>query len=119
MPEDGSTEGVIQALARAIKLTPPPTAVITTRARQVATTFSWLGTKGVHVPTHFSLVSLAHEPFLDHLVPEVSGYRVNPEAVSKLVIRRIEALVAGIPNSGGHTWITPEVIKGASIATAH
>lgn len=115
MPEDGSTEGVIQALVRALKLTPPPTAVITTRARQVATTLTWLGSRGIHVPTHFSLVSLAHEPFLDHLVPEVSGYRVNPEAVSKQVIRRIEALVAGVPNSAGPTWITPEVIKGASL----
>ena len=118
MPEDGSTQGVILALSRALKQASPPTAVITTRARQVATILTWLGSKGVHVPTHVSLLALAHEPFLDHLVPEISGYRVNPEAVSKQVIRRIEALLTSAPNSGGHTWITPEVVKGASLAAA-
>ncbi|MEI7908215.1 MAG: substrate-binding domain-containing protein [Verrucomicrobiota bacterium] len=116
MPENGSTDGVIQALSRALKLTQPPTAVITTRPRQVATALTWLASKGIHVPAQVSLVTLAHDPFLDNLVPEISGYRVDPEAVSKQVIRRIEALVTGNPSSGKHAWITPEVAKGASLA---
>ena len=116
IPENGSVPGVIQALARALKQTPPPTALIATRPRQVATVMTWLASKSIRVPNHISLVSLAHEPFLDHLVPAVSGYRVNPEAVSKQVIRRIEALVAGNPGRGGHSWITPEIVKGESLA---
>ena len=58
---------------------------------------------------------LAWEPFLDHLVPEITGYRVDPEAVAKLVVRRLERLVAGDPNPVGNAWITPEVVRGASV----
>ena len=116
--ENSTAQGVITALARALKQTSPPTALIATRPRQVATAMTWLASKGIRVPTHISLVSLAHEPFLDHLVPAISGYRVDPEAVSKQVIRRIEALVAGNPGRGGHSWITPQIIKGESIAAA-
>jgi len=95
----------------------PPTALITTRARQVATAMTWLPSQGIKLPTKFSLVSLAYEPFLDHLIPEVSCYRVDPESVSKQVIRRIEMLLTGSANPGGNSWITPEVVKGASAAT--
>jgi hypothetical protein len=49
-------------------------------------------------------------------VPEISSYRSYPEAVAKLVVRRIERLVAGDPHPGGNTWIAAEVIKGASVA---
>lgn len=114
--ENGTVEGVIMALSRALKLKAPPTAVIATRPRQAATAMTWLASQGIGVPSRISVISLAHEPFLDHLVPAISGYRVDPETVSKQVIRRIEALVAGSPNRGGHSWVTPEVVKGASIA---
>ena len=119
IPENGAVEGVITALSRALKLKFPPTAVIATRPRQAATAMTWLASQGIGVPRNISLVSLAYEPFLDHLVPAISGYRVDPETVSKQVIRRIEALVAGNPNRSGHSWITPDIIKGASIAAAH
>jgi hypothetical protein len=52
---------------------------------------------------------------MDHLVPELSGYRVNPETVSKLVIRRVKMLISGNQGRGKNSWITPEVVKGASI----
>jgi hypothetical protein len=31
------------------------------------------------------------------------------------VVRRLERLVQGNPNPGGNTWITPEVVRGASV----
>ena len=115
LSEDGTVDGVVRALSRALNLKNPPTAVIAIRPRQVATSMTWLATQEIRVPTGFSLISLAYEPFLDHLTPAVSGYRVDPEAVSKQVIRRIESLLAGQSNPGGNSWITPEVVKGASI----
>ncbi len=118
MPENRTVEGLIQTFSRALKLKEPPTAVIATRARQAATAMTWLSSQGIRVPSQISLVSLAHEPFMDYLVPAVSCYKVDPEGVSKQVIRRIESLLEGSPNRGGHSWITPEVVKGASIAEA-
>lgn len=116
MPEDGTANGVCKALARALQLQTPPTAIIAPRPRQVATALTWLGTQGLRVPADFGIISLAHDPFMDYLVPELSGYRVDPETVSKLVIRRVKMLISGIPGRGSNSWITPEVVKGASIS---
>lgn len=116
MIENGSSLGVARTLGRALNLKFPPTAIITTRPRQAATALTWLASQGLRVPRDLSLVTLAWEPFLDHLLPEISGYRVDPEAVAKLVVRRLERLAAGDSNPGGNAWITPEVVRGASVA---
>ena len=118
MVEDGSTAGVIRILGRVLRLQPGPTAIIATRARQAATALTWLASQGVKVPENLSLVTLAWEPFLDHLVPEISGYRIDPEAVAKLVVRRLERLATGDSNPGGNAWISPVTVKGASMAAA-
>jgi LacI family transcriptional regulator len=117
MPENGTVEGVCRAMTRALQTKNPPTAIIAPRTRQVATALTWLGTQGIRVPADFGIISLGYEPFMDHLVPELSGYRVDPETVSKLVIRRVKMLISGIPGRGSNSWITPEVVKGASIGT--
>jgi hypothetical protein len=114
--ENGSTAGVGRVLARALHFKSPPTALIATRPRQAATALTWMASQGLLVPRDLSLVTLAWEPFLDHLVPEISGYRTDPESVAKLVVRRLERLAAGDPHPGGNAWITPETVKGESIA---
>jgi len=116
MDENGTPEAVGRVLARALKLKQPPTAIIATRLRQAATALTWLGSRGIRVPQHLSLVSLFWEPYLDYLVPEISGYRVDPEAVAKLVVRRLERIAAGERNPGGSAWITPEWVRGTSVA---
>jgi DNA-binding LacI/PurR family transcriptional regulator len=113
--EDGTPLGIGRLLARALNYEDPPTAIITTRARQAASALTWLASQGVRVPQHISLITLAWEPFLDHLVPEISGYRTDAEAAAKLVVRRTERIAAGDPNPGGNLWITQEIVKGASI----
>lgn len=114
--ENGTVDGIARGLARALQLRNPPTALIATRPRQAATALTWLGSRGIRVPAEISLISLAREPFLEHLVPEVSGYDVDPDAVAKQVMRRLTSLIAGNPHPGGNSWITPEVVKGASVA---
>lgn len=115
MVEDGTTAGVCRVLSRALHLKHPPTALIATRPRQAATALSWLASQGVSVPGQLSLISLAWEPFLDHLVPEITGYRVDADHLAKLVVRKLERLVQGDPGPGGNPWITPELVKGASV----
>jgi DNA-binding LacI/PurR family transcriptional regulator len=118
MPENGTVEGVCRALSRALNLKDPPTAIITPRPRQAATTLTWLGSQGIRVPQDFGLISLAHDPFLDNLVPELSGYRVDHEVVSKQVIRRLKLIISSTPGRASNSWITPEMIKGASLGPA-
>lgn len=118
IPENGTSEGIALMLSRVLSLREPPTALITTRARQFATTLTWLASRGIRVPQQISLISLAHEPFLDHLLPTVSGYKTDPEAVSKQVLRRIESILLGSSNRRTSSWLTPETVKGASITEA-
>lgn len=113
--ENGTPDGVCAAIARAINRFNPPTAIITPRARQAATAITWLGSQGFRIPNDFAIISLAHEPFMDSLVPEISGYRVNHETVSKLVIRRVKSLLAGPSSRPLNAWITPDVIQGKTL----
>ncbi|WP_265594842.1 substrate-binding domain-containing protein [Haloferula sp. BvORR071] len=114
--ENGTAIGIGRVLARALQTKSPPSAIIATRPRQAATALTWLASQGIRVPQHLSLITLAWEPFLDYLIPEITGYRADPAAVAKLVMRRLERITAGDRNPGGNSWIEPTMVKGASVA---
>lgn len=114
--ENGQVAGIDRVFRRALSLQDPPTAFIATRARQVATLLGCAARAGLRVPEDISLISLANEPFLEYLVPEIALYRSDPAVVAKQVVRRLEQLVAGNINPGGNPWLVPEVVKGGSLA---
>ncbi len=122
IPEDGTTEGLARALSRALRrpapltapLPAPLTALLATRPRQIATALTWLGSQGAVVPRDVSLVSLAHEPFLDHLMPRITHYRAAPERIARRVSRLLETIVAG-QKPGGSPWVMPELVPGESV----
>lgn len=116
--ENGTRAGVAKVMARVLQFKQTPTAVIATRPRQAATALSWLASQGIRVPRDLSLITLAWEPFLDHLVPEITGYRVDCGAVARLVVRRLERLASGDLHPGANAWITPEPVKGESVGPA-
>lgn len=116
LSENGTPAGIERIFTRAMRLTPRPTALVATRSRQVATLFGCAARAGMRVPEDVSLVSLAREPFLEYLLPEVTGYRSDPALVAKQVVRRIEQLTAGNLNPSGNPWIVPDLVKGGSVA---
>jgi len=115
LPEDGSATGIARVLAPALRAFDAPTALVASRPRQAASALTWLATQGLRVPAEISLISLAHEPFLDHLVPAISGYHTAPDRVARLVSRKLESLLAGQTHPGGSPWITPDFVRGESI----
>lgn len=116
LAENGTATGIEKIFTRAMRMTSRPTALITTRSRQMATLFGCAARAGMRVPDDLSLVSLAREPFIEYLLPEVTGYQTDPAVVAKQVIRRIEQLTAGNSNPGGNPWIVPDMVKGGSVA---
>lgn len=116
MVENGTVEGVVRALGRALQLKDPPTAIIATRPRQAATALTWLAARGIQVPARMSLITLAREPFLEHLVPAMTGYHIDPAAVAKLVVRRLQRIVEGGGGGVVTSWISPDWDKGASVS---
>lgn len=116
LAENGTVGGIERMFSLAMGLKRRPTAMIATRARQVATVLGCAARAGMRVPADLSLVSLAREPFLEFLVPEVTGYRSDPAVVAKQVVRRLEQIVAGNVAPGGNPWLVPEVVKGGSVS---
>ena len=113
--EDGTVQGLIRALTRCLVTGAPPTALIATRPRQAVTALTWLACRGFKVPEHLSLITLSREPYLEYLVPHISGYRVDPAVVARLVIRRLERLVSGGYATGGSPWLVSTEVMGDSI----
>lgn len=114
--EDGSVDGLIRQLSRALLGPSAPTALIATRPRQAATAMTWLASQGLKVPEQMSILTLSREPYLEHLVPRISGYRIDPAAVARLVIRRLERLARSGTYSDSNPWLIPAEIKGESLA---
>jgi DNA-binding LacI/PurR family transcriptional regulator len=114
--EDGSVDGLIHSLQKSLGSGPAPTAIIATRPRQAATALSWLVGRGVRVPAHVSLITLADELFLDYLVPRITSYRIDPESTARIVVRRLESLATGGRGGGTNPWLDPSFEKGASTA---
>ena len=113
--EDGSVDGLIRSLTRSLTSGRPPTALIATRPRQAATALTWLASRGFKVPEHLSLITLLREPYLEYLVPRIAGYLVDPAAVARLVIRRLERLISGGQSMEGSPWLVPTEVRGNSI----
>ncbi len=114
--EDGTNDGLVGAVAPCIARPDPPTAFVTLRPRQTITLLTWLGSKGFRVPRDFSLISLATEPMLAHIVPTVTTYHIDPSVFAKRVARHLELLVEGRIGSQGSLLLMPDLVPGGSIA---
>lgn len=113
--ENGSTSGLLQSVQTAVAKSPSPTAFIALRPRQVVSLITWLGSCGHPVPHHFSLISLAEEPFFEFIVPKVSTYHIEPSSFARKVVRHLELLVDGQIGDHGSLLLMPDFIAGTSV----
>jgi LacI family transcriptional regulator len=114
--EDGTSEGLVAAVAPLLGQREAPTAFITLRPRQAITLLTWLGSQGVRVPHDVSLISLATEPMFAHIVPKITTYHIDPSFFAKRVAKHLELLVGGQLGVQGSLLLMPELMPGASIA---
>jgi DNA-binding LacI/PurR family transcriptional regulator len=114
--DDGTNTGLIAAVAAAIRHAAAPTAFITLRPRQTLTLLTWLCSQGFRVPRDFSLISLATESFMNHCVPMMTAYRLDPLVFAKRVVRHLELLLGGQLGPQGSLLLMPELVQGASVA---
>lgn len=55
------------------------TALISTRSRMLISIISWAATMAKSIPEEISLLSLVHEPYLNHITPPITSYRSPAE----------------------------------------
>ncbi len=110
-------EGLIRQFEHFRKEHPEVTALITTRPRQLLTFMTWAASQGLKIPDDISLISLAYESYLDELWPAIHHYKIDPEQVSRRIVKALSRLINGASLSHNSEWLIPDHYAGLSIKT--
>ena len=113
--EKGSAEQVALAMNRTLRLATPPTAIVATRSRHALTLISWMAQHNLNIPRDLSLVTLASEPWYEHLLPQLSHYLSDPGNFARTVVRHILPIASGKSSSQTNKLLIPEYIPGKTI----
>ena len=93
-----------------------PTALVATRTRQVLTILSWLAQNRQAIPSDISVIALDHSPFFDHLIPQITCYRVDVEHTAKSLYRKALELAKSHASDCTPETLMPDFVSGASVA---
>ncbi|MFT6180351.1 MAG: DNA-binding LacI/PurR family transcriptional regulator [Paracoccaceae bacterium] len=114
--EKGSAKQVGLALSRVISQDDPPTAIVATRSRQTLSTISWATRQALLIPKDLSLITIAAEPWFQHLLPLPSHYFSDPENFARAVVRQIIPIAQGKSTGSFQKLLIPEYISGGTLA---
>ena len=95
-----------------------PTAILTETPNQYLTVMSALARLRIAVPDDVSIVCRLDDPFLDHMVPEPTRYRVSPVTFARSLVRMAAHLAAGESLPQARRLLMPDFIRGGSLALA-
>ena len=90
---DGSNSDICNQLDALLGLRNRPTGILIARSRFALVTLTHLLRRGVKVPGDMGLLCRDDDSFLDHVVPRMARYVVNPGAFAKQVFRMVMGLV--------------------------
>lgn len=115
--EKGNAESVALSLGRMMRLKKPPTAVLVCRSRQTLSMISWMNQNKLCLPDDLSLVSLAYEPWYEHLNPKPSHYFSDPQSIARTVVKTVLHLAENQSPSPSQKLLIPEYIPGQTVAS--
>lgn len=113
--EKGSAEQVAHALSRAMALEDPPTAIVATRSRHTLSTISWATRQNLLIPRDLSLITIAAEPWFEHLLPEPTHYFSDPTTLARAVVRQIIPIAEGKSSQVSRKLLVPDYLPGGTI----
>jgi len=113
--EKGSAEHVARAMRRTLRLSHPPTAIVATRSRHALSLISWMAQQNLNIPRDLSLVTLASEPWYEHLVPEPTHYFSDPGNFARTVLRHILPIADGKASIATNKLLIPEYFAGSTV----
>lgn len=90
---DGTNEGICSQINAMLAMRQRPTAMLIARSRFALAALTHLLRRGVKVPGDMALLCRDDDSFLDHVVPRMNRYAVNPGAFAKQVFRMVMGLV--------------------------
>jgi DNA-binding LacI/PurR family transcriptional regulator len=112
---DGSTSGICLTLDRLLRGQWAVNGLLIAKPAHVVTAVSHLLRRGVLLAQELSLISRDDDPMLQHLVPVVSRYHVDPAAFA----RKVSRLVLDLVRTGAHrphdSRIMPSFVRGETL----
>jgi len=90
---DGSVRGICRALDNLLRGDNPVTGLLVAKPSHVLTAMSHLLRCGVKIPKDVSVISRDDDPLLEHLVPAVTRYHIDPVLYARKVSRLVVDLV--------------------------
>jgi LacI family transcriptional regulator len=90
---DGSNDDICRQLDAMLAMRQRPSAILIARSRFALTALTHLQRRGLKVPGDIALLCRDDDSFLDHVVPRMARYAVNPGAFAKQVFRMVMGLV--------------------------
>jgi DNA-binding LacI/PurR family transcriptional regulator len=94
----------------------PPTALVVTRSRHVLSVITHLAQLGKKVPDDLSLMALDYEPYLDHLFPKITSYRVDMFHTARMLVRKVLELAGSGSTTRSAQALMPDFSAGGTVA---
>jgi DNA-binding LacI/PurR family transcriptional regulator len=115
---NGTLEDICRKLDRLLRAPSRPTALLVSRPSHLLTALSHLQHSGVRVPRDISLIARDNDPYLNHIVPDLTRYtfrrRHFADRLARLVI---QVATTGATPRRQHR-IIPQFHPGATVAEA-
>ena len=111
----GTRESVQHVLDTLLARASRPTGFVVMRPAHALTALGHLMLRGCRIPGAVSLIALEHDSFLDHTVPRVACYVVNPVVFAHRLCRQVLAVVGGGEQGGRTERIMPEFRPGETL----
>jgi DNA-binding LacI/PurR family transcriptional regulator len=92
---DGTRAGVCATLDALCAQAHPPTAFLVSRPGHALTAVGHLVQRGVRFPQEAGLIARDHEGFLDHAVPSIARYQIDPTLFAHRLSRAVLEIASG------------------------
>ena len=112
---EGTPASVRAVLDRLLGRENPPTGFVVARPAHAVTALGHLLQRGLRLPGVDSLIALEHDSYLEHTVPVMTRYYVNPVVFARKVSRTVLAVAAGGETGYAIKRVMPEFIKGETL----
>ena len=115
LKHDASRDKICSLLDAVLKTRRPPTACVVARAAHVLTVMTFLMGRGLRIPEDMAVMARDDEPFLAHLVPDVTRYVVNSTQFASLVSKAVRQLAEGGTLPLRAVRLMPEYVRGGTL----
>lgn len=113
---DDSIEAICRTLNRLFQSHDKPTAILIARSEAVLTAITHLGRIGIKIPDHVSLVARDEEPYLTHIVPQITRYSLKPRTYATKIMRAIQQSLVGNSLPPAIVRLVPTLLPGKTLA---